>query len=74
MLTVKAYATSNELNSVTEKKGFFGLFEMAAYLWQTKRAPRLKIRKKRYVNRKGWWMRDKDMTAARVSHCLEQGG
>jgi len=53
MLTVKAYATSNELNSVTEKKEFSGFFEMAAYLWQINHAPRLKIRKKRYVNRKG---------------------
>jgi len=52
ILAPNAYSTSNELNSVTEKKGFSGLFEMVAYLWQQNMRPELKIRKKRYVNSK----------------------
>ncbi len=53
MLAVKAYSTSNELNSVTEKKEFSGLFEMFACLWQTKHGPRIGDKKKSDLIRKG---------------------
>jgi len=53
MPSPNACTTAYELNSVTEKKEFSGLFEMVAYLWQLNMRPELKIRKKRYVNSKG---------------------
>jgi hypothetical protein len=41
------------LIQLLKKKEFSGLFEMVAYLWQTKHPARIENKKKRYVNRKG---------------------